>query len=507
MTAPAFATPLQSFQQFLEQCGVGYTSLSFTTINKQQSQQQPQHDKMNSTMILIDAIPHLHTTEQIVHFQRILHEHVLRTVVPTVFIISDTVEGKCQELETKYLPAALLQTPLVQIIPIQPPTKVRFEKFVVERARRFHSVGSKSLFHSAPEQPWNEDRLSELYDETGGDVRAALTTLQMWYPRQQSAVAAGGLHVSQVSLTSKQKSGNNRRRRRGRDESAAQKRSADPSTISSDCGSMQGNQKGKKQRNEPKLSTFHALGKLLYAKRGEKASLESSWTTCSNATSRPPLAFDPETVLEQAQYSSLGSVLRFLHYHSVAFYTDIENLSDAFHGFSDVAMLSDHASALSWDPVQRQSVYPEPYMISWLSRTVATTNLHPVQQHAFRSLHAPPNVFLKCASNAQRLGMKYRFVRGASCTGTITTGNVMKDEDALSALRWTIRPERSIAVDLIPYLRKIHPYDEIPLESHLGGDMNHLPNSMVHATIEDEQEQLWREQQVILEADDIVDSD
>jgi hypothetical protein len=77
-----------------------------------------------------------------------------------------------------------------------------------------------------------------------------------------------------------------------------------------------------------KLSTFHALGKLLYAKRKEE-------------NGKTVLAFNPDDTLERSDMGVRNS-LRFLEYHSVDFFTDSADLSSAFDLYSDAASLLDH---------------------------------------------------------------------------------------------------------------------------------------------------------------------
>jgi cell cycle checkpoint protein len=91
------------------------------------------------------------------------------------------------------------------------------------------------------------------------------------------------------------------------------------------------------RRDEP-LSAFHALGKLLYAKRKESPTYDGN-----EANRRPPLQFVPEEVIQNSSMSLYAS-LHFLHYHAPDFFTDSIELSRAFDLYSDAAVLMDCVS-------------------------------------------------------------------------------------------------------------------------------------------------------------------
>ena len=97
---------------------------------------------------------------------------------------------------------------------------------------------------------------------------------------------------------------------------------------------------------DKKLSTFHALGKILYAKRVEyvpQRSLnhEKDYHDCFwNVDKRPPLQFDAETVLEESDIGIHGA-LNFVQFHSSDFFSEISDISQAFSNFSDAAYFLD----------------------------------------------------------------------------------------------------------------------------------------------------------------------
>jgi hypothetical protein len=95
-----------------------------------------------------------------------------------------------------------------------------------------------------------------------------------------------------------------------------------------------------KSERDAKLSMFHTLGKLLYAKR------QKVDEPPRERTARAPLAFDPERVMEQSGMELFGAIA-FLGYHSPDFFTDVSELSEAFDHYSDSAMLLDQSNEVS----------------------------------------------------------------------------------------------------------------------------------------------------------------
>jgi cell cycle checkpoint protein len=103
---------------------------------------------------------------------------------------------------------------------------------------------------------------------------------------------------------------------------------------------FRGNEKTTDKKNngrDSKLSVFHTLGKLLYAKR-QKVDLATNDTIA-----RAPLDFDPEGVMENSGME-LGGAITFLGYHSPDFFTDVCELAQAFDHYSDAAMLLDRSN-------------------------------------------------------------------------------------------------------------------------------------------------------------------
>jgi cell cycle checkpoint protein len=225
------------------------------------------------SIILVDEIPNLYGNE--VKFRELFSQHVRTGAVPTVLVVSDTIEGKSNALDQIIDAAMLYDTTLVQIIQLHPPTKARFKQAL----KRFSSAGAGN----------NNKDVDDLFDKTGGDLRYALCMLQ------------------------------------------------------SGC---------RPHVRDTKLSAFHALGKLLYAKRNSTGDLD----------------FDPEIVM--SSMDSTSRALSFLQYHSLGFYTSMADIANAMDSFSDASIMTFGSDSVA-------------------ARTVAATNRNPAMTK-FKQLSAPP---------------------------------------------------------------------------------------------------------------------
>jgi len=418
-------TPLNSLQEFLQQTATGFASLaaptSFNNDNKK-------------SLILLDELPHLHGPEAAATFSNILTQHVQRTAVPTVLIYSDTVEGKAKPdaLEQLVHPRVLYNPAHCRILQIHAPTKSRLAKVLQTIA--------------ATERRVVRTTAEELHERCHGDLRFAITTLQY--------EMAGGTN----NKTTMAKNG-----------------------VSSNLAPKHSNNKPQTtNQRDTKLTSFHALGKLLYAKRGpantgtRKNGVHHNNSNNQLYEHRPSLEFDPERVVEQSEME-LHGVLHFLGAHSPDFFTENGELSVAFGYFSDAAMLLDHRmkqpEASSSNTVDAAA--------SLAGRAVAHAKRHPAA-HRFRQFSAPRifDVMRKRRDNQARLR-------------TIATAS------QLSAATYCL--------DVLPFVRTIEPQQTTVLNSYFDAVSQRQAK-----TQEDEQAEmaaLVKEQQEILQLDDIVEDD
>ena len=193
------------------------------------------------------------------------------------------------------------------------------------------------------------------------------------------------------------------------------------------------------ENRDQKLSTFHALGKILYAKR-QKGPVENG--------ERPPLLSDPEKVMEESDMG-LGGALTFLGYHSPAFFTDITELSQTFDHFSDAASFLD--LAIGAPTRQEDTLFPNAYIGSLAGRAIANANKHPAPS-TFRALSAPKvfEVYRKARVNGSTMLQLCKRLSAGS---------------GLLLLDTNIGASRSFITDYLPFMRTILPNGKSMLQS------------------------------------------
>jgi cell cycle checkpoint protein len=338
-------SPIQSFEAFLQQAAVGYSPLTLQTSSSSQQQQNPalsqQHKQSKRTfsslsqpqrkmapstcsndnsknnnsgqsVILLDELPHCHDDDAKHKFRNLLTNLVENSVLPCILIFSNVLEGKHKPEDLEQLiEARVLYAPtMTTIIQIHAATKARLKKCLQHICQQegIHATTTSS------KQRQQYDLYQDLHFRSGGDVRFAITTLQYEYACNHNPLNNND-NKNGTSATKKKKSNTAR---------------TTTSAITNESSSS--------SERDQKLSMFHALGKLLYAKREQQnSSLVSSvrhQKASDGVDHRPPLTFDPEGVVEHCGIEVAGA-LSFLGYHSLDFYTDVEELSHAWDLFSD----------------------------------------------------------------------------------------------------------------------------------------------------------------------------
>jgi cell cycle checkpoint protein len=460
------SSPLTSLEQFLKQSGSGFLSLQLSLESTEATSQRKKKSTKNGfpeqvqrrSIIVLDELPHLHSKEAVERFREALTTHVCQTAVPTVLIYSQTVEGKVKpgDLERLIEPAVLYSS-AVRIVNVHPPTKARFGKAI-------KSVASKEGLGLSQED------VEALYVRTGGgDLRCALTTLQYEQAGQRSKLAL--VQDKKVSL------------------------------------------------RDARLSSFHALGKLLYAKRK---------TGAPNAhkdlfEERPPLEFDPERVVELSEME-LPDVLSFLEGNCVEFFTDSIELSKAMDYFSDASFLLDRPSVEgAWTRRKNNVQVSQPFLASQVAgslagRAVADANRHPAPSK-FRQFTSPPiyEVIRKRRENDSLFVQLHRRL-SASQQGV---GGVAVPSLSMAHTTSMRCASGQFAADVVPFVRQIA--DRTPEAALVQDVLNQMnsyfdnrkrmtdsrPNSTLpHAQSQEEElSSLWQEQESLLLQDDIVEDD
>lgn len=263
-------------------------------------------------------------------------KYIQKSQIPTVLIFSNVYEGKYnpEDLEKIIDPMILSSPAMTEIIQINPVTKAKMKQCISRIMKgegnsnnnnnnNKHAMVSKSFSRRSSGSIGigiSDTLLEEIHSQSGGDLRHAIMTLQFKFVGDFTA------------------------------------------SYSRDVGNIDHNDNDmNSQRRDTRLSTFHALGKLLYAKRIENKSIvgllgsnggvhhttsgtmTNQYHNCPwNTDRRPPLDFNPEMVLEHSTIG-LNGAMNFVQYHSADFFSNIEELDTAYSRFSDAAFLMDNS--------------------------------------------------------------------------------------------------------------------------------------------------------------------
>jgi len=414
---------LDSFDEFLQQSGSGIASLHLTLSSENSNDNN--ENNSNNAIIILEDLPNLHGASAELRFRNAMSRHLHRSHVPTVLIFSDVSEGKHrpEDLERLVDPNILYDNEKTTILQIHSVTKPKMKKILTQIAKRERCRFGTNFF-------------DEIHHQSHGDLRHAIMTLQLHATGRTKVIDCGS------------------------------------------AGATFGSDKGQNQR-DTKLSTFHSLGKLLYAKR----------VVGSDGNSR--LAFDPETILERSDLGVEGS-LRFLEFHSVDFFTDITELSNAYSSFSDVADILGHATTTRGSKSHDSSnVFPYGCASSIAGRTVANTNIHRAPNR-FRQF-SRPKVFDVLRNGKQNQILVDQLSRRLSTTGCCSSSTTKFVTETLPYLR-QITPE-----EVDPYLDNLY---SVAIQRHKE-KVNLVPKN------EENSEELGfqKEQDALLEMDDIEEYD
>lgn len=272
------------------------------------------------TLLLIEEIPNIHHEENEMRLRSMMTEYLSRALYPAVFIFSDGAEGQVNATSLeKIIDPIVLYSQKVKIIQVNPATKAKMKK-ACERIAKREDTKLPDIF------------LEKIDRANNGDMRSASLALQFTLigtKRRKTKEKYGGL------------------------------------------------------TRDTRLSPFHALGRLLYAKR-ENIHSKSSMIL-KRSIYRSPLSFDPEEALDNSDMS-IENCIEFLGFHAPSFFTDEMELSNAFSWFSDAATLLDRK--FETGNIQSDTIFPHEYAKSLSSRAVAYSNRNPAP-NTFRSFCAP----------------------------------------------------------------------------------------------------------------------
>ena len=395
-----------------------------------------------------------------------MERHIQRTQTPTFFIYSDVQEGKHkpEDLE-RLIPPHILYSQLVQIIQVQPVTKAKMKK-ALQSIAKVERLGTLST-----------EFVEEMHLSSGGDLRHAIFALQF--------------QSSTMMMTSRSKSSRK---------------------SSEECGST--------AKKDAKLSTFHALGKLLYAKRkpatrhrhhhhdSDGDSMDSSaqrlpsssqstvWNQSKWNDGRGSLEFVPEDVLSRVDMT-LSSAMSFISFHSPDFFMDVTDLSRSFDLISDSATFMDYQFSSSQNSTD--GPFPMQYASCIGGRAVADGNKHPAPPQ-FRQFTAPKvfSIMKKNHENEYKIDkLRKRLSLGSRHSGTSQEGG-----GGMTSIHDNIGSAQQFVTDSLPYMRNVIPQD---VNYALANLHSYANDASGHANNEPQAPE-EKENAVLLD-DDLVDDD
>lgn len=149
------------------------------------------------------------------------------------------------------------------------------------------------------------------------------------------------------------------------------------------------------------LSNLHAIGKLLRGKRLGGASSQrpsvaagSDGVICldgagasAGGDTRPPLAFTPQDVMQQCDFSCETSCL-FLLENMVPFFTSVHDIADAFEDLSTADLYTARIYSTTFQRDRADPVYPHLYADYVAGWAVPSANRSP-SASAFRPIRSP----------------------------------------------------------------------------------------------------------------------
>ena len=462
----SYQSPLSSFEEFLQSAGTGCNSLDLSSSVYQNEEKRIENtSSKKGAMLFIEDMPNLHSSDAEKKFKHTMEQHIHTSRFPTILIFSNVSEGKAapSDLE-KLIPSSVLyNSNKVKIIQCNSVTQSKMKKclgMIAQKERIFIPNGLLELIHT----------------NSGGDLRNAIMTLQFQLV--------------------------------GRNQYSSRVQMKNPKRITN-LHETNNNaiKRGAQFDRDVKLSAFHALGKLLYAKRQINTNKD---TGSFHSSERPPLQFIPEEVVNSCDMSLEGMV-SFLSYHCPDFYTSEMDLSEAFELFSDTVLLLDRTYDVSlqcvkvilifsdakeeshtihshqcspsfimilfcsFQPQRDQSdkTFPSAYISSLAGRTVAYTNKNPTP-NKFRSLEAPKvyDVLRKKKWNDIKINQLCKRLS----LSVETSGNNEEEEysNSMLPLNASIGSSSRFVTDYLPFMRIIHPngaFHLLLLSSHVYSEI------------------------------------
>ncbi|XP_048256560.1 cell cycle checkpoint protein RAD17-like [Haliotis rufescens] len=276
--------------------------------NKYSSLQIGDSHSSSHKIIFIEELPNIFFRDSSV-FHNILRKYRQVGRCPLVFIISDTTSGESNERQL--FPADLQAEICIESISFNPVAPTMMVKVLARIANSEYNQRSISAIPSSPV-------IESIAMSSAGDVRSAINSLQ--FACSQDTLDLKPKCTSHRPAPKKSSSGSGRRLKY----ETSQKKD-----TNSEAGSSIG-------ARDTSCFLFHAIGKVLYCKRGDPKEFPDHCQLPSRLSEhdRDPLLLNPEEVVEKSHLSG-NYFSSFLHQNYVDFYTDIDDVVRASQYISD----------------------------------------------------------------------------------------------------------------------------------------------------------------------------
>ena len=248
-------------------------------------------------LILIEDMPNYKVEE----FHQILESYTnSRSRVPLIFVISESASAKKSGSTKQFFPPEILERLKIQSIVFNPVTTTNIVKILTKMAVLESQKGVRRF--KVPDK----NTLENLAESVGGDIRGAVNALQFSCLNETSDLKKAFEGVSKIASSKPGKSGSKNDR-----------------VMDSELSKIGG--------KDQSLVMFHALGKILYAKRSDQ--METfPLPKMLEKHSRKVLKSNPDEVIEKTTLSP-DPFNCFLHHNYPPFFTkiqDAQRLSEYF---------------------------------------------------------------------------------------------------------------------------------------------------------------------------------
>lgn len=258
----------------------------------------------SSKLILIEDMPNY----KIEDFHQILETFTnSRSSVPLIFVISESASAKKSGSSKQFFPPEILERLKIQSIVFNPVTTTNIVKVLTRMALQESQKGFRKF--KVPDKI----TLENLAESVGGDIRGAVNALQFSCLNETSDLKKAFEGVSKISSSK-----------------TAKNVTKNDKVMGSELSKIGG--------KDQSLVMFHALGKILYAKRTDLIET-AKLPKMLEKHSRKVLKSNPEEVIAKTTLSP-DPFNCFLHHNFPPFFTkieDVQRLSEYF-SFSDLLL-------------------------------------------------------------------------------------------------------------------------------------------------------------------------